>query len=88
MNINNNPIVHPQQEAPNVQSLSSSEVSITNCNGSRKELALYPTDSLHISKTLNPFDLGVKPLIHQSELGTYTKSSSFSRKKFLSFCSL
>ena len=31
MNINNNPIVHPQQEAPNVQSLSSSEVINTNC---------------------------------------------------------
>jgi hypothetical protein len=57
MNINNNPIVHPQQEAPNVQSLSSSEVINTNCNGSRKELALYPADSLHISKTLNPFDI-------------------------------
>jgi hypothetical protein len=26
-------------------------------NGSRKELALYPADSLHISKTLNPFDI-------------------------------
>ena len=36
MNINNNPIVHPQQEAPNVQSLSSSEVINTNCNGSRR----------------------------------------------------
>ena len=57
MNINNNPIVHPQQEAPNVPSLSSSEVINTNCNGSRKELALYPADSLHISKTLNPFDI-------------------------------
>ena len=57
MNINNNPIVHPQQEAPNVKSLSSSEVINTNCNGSRKELALYPADSLHISKTLNPFDI-------------------------------
>jgi hypothetical protein len=40
-----------------VKSLSSSEVINTNCNGSRKELALYPADSLHISKTLNPFDI-------------------------------
>jgi hypothetical protein len=31
MNINNNPIVHPQQEPPIVQSLSSSEVINTNC---------------------------------------------------------
>jgi hypothetical protein len=45
------------EEAPNVKSLSSSEVINTNCNGSRKELALYPADSLHISKTLNPFDI-------------------------------
>ena len=31
--------------------------------------------------------LGVKPLIHQSELRTYKKSSPFYRKKFLSlFC--
>ena len=30
---------------------------------------------------------GVKPLIHQSELGTY-ESSPFSRKKFLSLCSI
>ena len=57
MNINNNPIVHPQQEAPNVKSLSSSEVINTHCNGSRKELSQYPADSLHISKTLNPFDI-------------------------------
>jgi hypothetical protein len=27
------------------------------CNGSKEELALYPADSLHISKTLNPFDI-------------------------------
>ena len=34
---------------------------------------------------------GVKPLIHQSELGTYIyiyESSPFSRKKFLSLCSI
>jgi hypothetical protein len=30
---------------------------------------------------------GVKPLIHQPELGTY-ESSPFSRKKFLSLCSI
>ena len=57
MNINNNPIFHPQQEAPNVKSLSSSKVINTNCNGSRKELALYRADSLHISKSFNPFDI-------------------------------
>ena len=58
MNINNNAIVQPPQEAHNVQSLSSSEVIINvSCNGSKEELALYPADSLHISKTLNPFDI-------------------------------
>ena len=35
MNINNNPIVQPPHEAPNVQSLSSSEVINTFCNGSK-----------------------------------------------------
>ena len=30
--------------------------------------------------------LGVKPLIHQSELRTYTKVVLFKRKKFLSLC--
>ena len=39
------------------QNTINSEVINTNCNGSRKELALYPADSLHISKTLNPFDI-------------------------------
>jgi hypothetical protein len=57
MNINNNAIVQPPQEAHNVQSLSSSEVINVSCNGSKEELALYPADSLHISKTLNPFDM-------------------------------
>ena len=32
--------------------------------------------------------IGVKPLIHQSELRTYYKSSPFSRKKFLSLWSI
>ena len=36
-----------------MKSLSSSEVINTNCNGSRK------ADSLHISKTLNPFDIRI-----------------------------
>ena len=31
---------------------------------------------------------GVKPLIHQSELRTYTKVVPFQEKKFLSFCSI
>ena len=55
MNLNNNAIVQPQQEAP--QSISSSEVINVSCNGITEELALYPADSLHISKTLNPFDI-------------------------------
>ena len=58
MNINNNAIVQLPQEAHNVQSLSSSQVIINvSCNGNKEELALYPADSLHISKTLNPFDI-------------------------------
>ena len=32
--------------------------------------------------------LGVKPLIHQSELGTYSKVVPFQEKKFLSLCSI
>jgi hypothetical protein len=55
MNLNNNAIVQPQQEAPNVQSFSSSEVINVSCNGIKEELALYPADSLHISNTLNQF---------------------------------
>jgi len=31
---------------------------------------------------------GVKPLIQQSELGTYTKVVPFQEKKFLSLCSI
>ena len=58
MNINNNAIVQLPQEAHNVQSLSSSQVIINvSCNGNKEELALFPADSLHISKTLNPFDI-------------------------------
>lgn len=57
INLNNNPIVQAQQEAPNVQSLSSSDVINVSCNDSKEELALYPTDSLHISKTLNLIDI-------------------------------
>ena len=32
--------------------------------------------------------LGVKPPIHQSELGTYTKVVPFQEKSFLSLCSI
>jgi hypothetical protein len=31
---------------------------------------------------------GVKPLIHQSELRTYTKVVAFQEKEFLSLCSI
>jgi hypothetical protein len=31
---------------------------------------------------------GVKPIIHQSELRTYTKVVHFQEKKFLSLCSI
>lgn len=44
MNINNNPIVQPQQEATKAQSLSPSEVCNAHCNGSKENVTLYPAE--------------------------------------------
>jgi hypothetical protein len=51
------------------QSISSSEVINVSCNGITEELALYLADSLHISKTLNPFDISLHLLIQDKEDG-------------------
>jgi len=39
-------------------------------------------------KTYTALYIGVKPLIHKSELRTYTKVVPFQEKKFLSLCSI
>ena len=44
--------------------------------------------NLHFGTCVRDDLKGVKPLIHQSELGTYTKVVPFQEKKFLSLCSI
>ena len=43
---------------------------------------------MQLNLVLASYHLGMKPLIHQSELGTYTKVVPFQVKKFLSLCSI
>ena len=47
----------------------------------------WPSFVLHSRLTICD-SLSVKPLIHQSELRTYTKVVPFQEKKFLSLCSI
>jgi hypothetical protein len=54
------------------------------CNIPKQGIEIRPTNG---ERNKCCCSLGVKPLIHQSELGTYTKVA-LSRKKFLSLCSI
>ena len=49
---------------------------------------IFQTKQLHRKSKNTVLSLGVKPLIRQSELRTYTKVVPFQEKKFLSLCSI